>query len=190
MWKSCYEVEALSCDNRIIDLEVTLGLLKLFLSCVYGDPVRSRRNLVWDKLISIGINRDSAWTLIGDFNELMSNGENLGGAVREESTFWAFRNMAEACKIKEHISHGNTLSWAGKRDRVWVQCRLDRSFGNDEWFRLFPRSKTKYMDMRVSDHRPICLEFSLEVEDRNRGRFFFEKRMIGKRGVEEAIARA
>ena len=131
MWKSSYVVEVLSCDNRIIDLKITLGSMKFFLTCVYGNLVTGRRNLVWDKLISIGIQCDAAWCLIGDFNELMHNGEKLGGTVRSESTFWDFRNMAEACKIKEHISHGNLLSWAGKRDQVWVQCRLERSFRND-----------------------------------------------------------
>ena len=46
------------------------------------------------------------------------------------------------------------------------------------------------MDMRASDHRPTRLEFSLEIEEKNRCQFFFDKRLIGKRGVEEAIAKA
>ncbi|KAF2587903.1 hypothetical protein F2Q70_00040825 [Brassica cretica] len=98
--------------------------------------------------------------------------------------------MADTCKIREHTSHGNILSWAGKRDNAWVQCRLDRSFGNDEWFHLFPRSKTEYIDMRSSDHRPIRLNFALEVEEKHKGHFFFDKRMMGRRGVDEAIARS
>lgn len=127
--------------------------------------------------------------LIGDFNELRSNDEKLSGAIREESTFWDFQNMADNCKIREHTSHGNHLSWAGWRDKVWVQCRLDRSFGNDAWFRLFPRSKAEYMEMRESDHRPLRLNFALEVEEKHKGRFFFDKRLFGKKGFEEAIAR-
>ncbi|KAL0652204.1 hypothetical protein Bca4012_094895 [Brassica carinata] len=185
MWKSCYEVEALSKDYMIIDLKVNLGSLSFFLTCVYGDPMRGRRRAVWEKLISVGVNRDEAWMLIGDFNELMNNSEKLGGAIREESTFWDFRNMAEACKIKEHISVGNSLSW---RDKVWVQCRLDRSFGNDEWFHIFLRSKAVYMGMRTVEHRLLRLSFAYEPEEQNRGRFFFDKRMVGKRGVKEAVA--
>lgn len=145
---------------------------------------------MWEKLMNIGIQRDEAWILIGDFNELMHNGEKLGGVIREESTFWDFRNMAEACKIREHTSYGNFLSSAGWRDKVWVQCRLDRSSGNDAWFKLFPRSKSEYLEMRTSDHRPVRLSFALEVEEKHRGQFFFDKRLIGKRGVEEAIARS
>ncbi|WZZ26944.1 hypothetical protein YC2023_010345 [Brassica napus] len=97
--------------------------------------------------------------------------------------------MAEACKIREMRFKGNSLFWAGKRDNVWIQCRLDRSFGNDAWFRLFPQSSTEYMSMWPSDHRPLRIEFALEPESLQRGRFYFDKRMFGKRGVEEAIIR-
>lgn len=90
MWKRSYEVEVLSMDNRIIDLKVTIGSLVFFLTCVYGDPVRGRRKWVWEKLINIGIQRDEAWVLVGDFNELRHHEEKLGGAIREESTFWDF----------------------------------------------------------------------------------------------------
>ncbi|XP_048608923.1 uncharacterized protein LOC125584472 [Brassica napus] len=97
--------------------------------------------------------------------------------------------MAEACKIREMRFKGNSLSWAGKRDNVWIQCRLDRSFGNDAWFRLFPQSSTEYMSMWPSDHRPLRIEFALEPESLQRGRFYFDKRMFGKRGVERSLIR-
>ncbi|KAL0749510.1 hypothetical protein Bca101_031513 [Brassica carinata] len=132
MWKDSYNVEILSSDKRIIDMKASYGSLSFFLSCVYGDPVVARRKAVWDRLVAIGLLRDEAWILAGDFNELMSGEEKVGGSERSESTFWDFRNMAQNCKLKEIRSSGNVLSWCGKRDTVWVQCRLDRSFGNDE----------------------------------------------------------
>lgn len=189
LWKDCYKVEILSSDKRIIDLKVEFGSVNFFLTCVYGDPVTENRHRVWERLESIGVARDNAWVLIGDFNELLDNSEKLGGPERHESTFWDFRNMVENCKIKEVRSSGNVLSWVGWRNNIWVQCRLDRSFGNDSWFRLFPRSNLEYLDMWPSDHRPIVLSFSLEPEDRGKGRFYFDKRMVGKAGIEEAIAR-
>lgn len=119
--------------------------------------------------------------LVWDFNELMHNGEKLGGPARNESTFCDFRNMAEACKIREMRFKGNTLSWYGKRDNVWVQCRLDKSFGSDKWFRLFPKSSTEYMNMWPSEHHPLRVGFALEPENLQRGRFYFNKQMFGKR---------
>ncbi|KAF3553723.1 hypothetical protein F2Q69_00011738 [Brassica cretica] len=117
------------------------------------------------------------------------SGKKSGGAVRAESSFWDFWHMTSSCKLRELQSFGNSLSWAGWRDRVWVQCRLDRSFGNDEWYNLFPRSQVEYMDMLSSDHRPIKVCFSYEPENVRRGRFYFDRRMLGKDGIEEAVRR-
>ena len=187
MWKDSYSVSVLSSDKRIIDMEVKLGSIKFFLTCVYGDPVTAKRQEVWDRLVDIGLVRDEAWILAGDFNELMSNEEKLGGAVRSDASFWNFRNMAENCKIRELRFSGNWLSWAGKRDNVCVQCRLDRSFGNNEWFSLFPRSNMEYLELWASDHRPIRICFALEKDDPSRNRFFFDKRFINKAGFEEVV---
>lgn len=130
--KDSYQVEVLSSDKRIIDLKVQLGSISFFLTCVYGDPVKTKRKEVWDRLVNISLRRDDAWLLAGDFNELVSNDEKSGGVIREESSFWDFRDMIQNCKLKEIRHTGNWLSWAGWRDKVWVQCRLDRSFGNSE----------------------------------------------------------
>jgi len=133
-WKSSFEVEVLEADKRIIDLKVRMGSLAFFLSCIYGDPVREHRKDVWDRLSTVGMVRNEPWVLVGDFNELLTAAEKVGGPDRHDSTFWDFRNLVDNCKIKEIKSSGNCLSWSGKRDNVWVQCRLDRSFGNNEWF--------------------------------------------------------
>lgn len=93
MWKDSYQVVVLSSDKRIIDLRISIGSTSFFLTLVYGDPVKARRREVWDRLTQIGLGRDDAWMLAGDFNELLSNDEKSGGAVREESSFWDFRDM-------------------------------------------------------------------------------------------------
>lgn len=187
MWKQCYNVSVLQEDKRIIDLQVGMGSLVFFITCVYGDPVKERRQAVWERLSDIGVRRNEPWLLVGDFNELLCNDEKVGGAIRCDSTFLDFRNMVDNCKIKDMRSTGNPLSWAGKRDNRWVQCRLDRSFGNDEWYRLFPRSHVEYMAMDGSDHRPFRIGFALESDEACKGRFFFDNRLVGKEGVEDAV---
>lgn len=47
----------------------------------------------------------------------------------------------------------------------------------------------KIMSMWPSDHRPLRIEFAMEPESLQRGRFYFDKQMVGRRGVEEAIIR-
>lgn len=49
MWKQCYKVTILQQDKRIIDLQVEMGSLTFYLTCVYGDPVTKK-----DRLSGIG----------------------------------------------------------------------------------------------------------------------------------------
>lgn len=46
------------------------------------------------------------------------------------------------------------------------------------------------MEIWPSDHRPILLSFVLEEAVRGSGRFYFDKRMIGKERIEEAVRNA
>ncbi|CAD5330779.1 unnamed protein product [Arabidopsis thaliana] len=113
----------------------------------------------------------------------------MGGPLRNESSFWDFRNMAHNCKLAEIRSSGNWFSWAGWRDKIWIQCRLDRSFGNDEWFQLFPRAHMEYLDMWASDHRPILITFASEQSVNAKGRFCFDKRWLSKPGIVDVVKR-
>lgn len=139
-------MEILHASSRIIDTRVKIEGLRFYMSFIYGDPVRQRRHVVWELLRDISLNRDGGWLLIGDFNELMNNSEKLGGPAREESSFFDFRAVKSDCRLKEPPCSGDMFSWAGVREitinrvmeKVWIQCRLDRAFGNAEWFRLFP----------------------------------------------------
>lgn len=163
---------------------------------MYGDPVRRRRVTVWNELKDIGLNRTGGWFLAGDFNELVNNSEKVGGPPRQESSFFDFRAMARDCRLKEIPSSGNRLSWGGVKEimdnglkeKVWVQCRLDRAFGNAEWFRIFPQSHTVYLEKTGSDHRPIFTSLA-NIGQRRTGRFMFDKRWCKKPEITEVICR-
>ncbi|XP_010451797.1 PREDICTED: uncharacterized protein LOC104733977 [Camelina sativa] len=106
-WKDSYQVEVLVADSRIVDTKVTKGSISFYITYVYGDPVRHLRPQVWERLTRIGIQRDEAWMLTGDFNEIMDNSEKLGGPRRPESSFYPFRTMARNCRVKETPSYGS-----------------------------------------------------------------------------------
>ncbi|KAJ4881733.1 Endonuclease/exonuclease/phosphatase protein [Raphanus sativus] len=104
--------------------------------------------------------------------------------------------LARNCRLKEIPSSGNRLSWGGVREvltnglkeKVWVQCRLDRAFGNAEWFSLFPQAHTLYLDKTGSDHRPIFTSLANSGQRRT-GRFTFDKRWCKKPEIATVIKR-
>jgi len=186
LWKASYEVEVLDSDKRIIDTKIKLGSLWFFASFVYGDPVWNSRQEVRDNLINIGLTRNEPWFVVGDLNEIWDNSEKLGGPARDESSFLPFRNMVRDCRLRDIPFSGNKFSWAGKRNDMWIQIRLDRALGNSEWFHLFPRVHSEYLERVGSDHRPLLTRFVNENQSFS-GRFMFDKRWISKPETIEVV---
>ncbi|XP_010436306.1 PREDICTED: uncharacterized protein LOC104720031 [Camelina sativa] len=185
-WKSSVKVDFRYVDKNMLDAQVQFGDSNFFVSCIYGDPDRRNRSHVWERLSRLGIGRRERWCMFGDFNEIMHNGEKNGGPRRCDNEFKPFNDMLKVCDMVELPSQGNSFMWAGRRGEHWMQCRLDRAFGNTEFIKQFPASNQGFMDLRGSDHRPVLIKL-LSSQDSYRGQFRFDKRFLFKEEVKTII---
>ncbi|XP_010412832.1 PREDICTED: uncharacterized protein LOC104699194 [Camelina sativa] len=174
-------------SNRLIDVELHYKGTTIFLTFVYGDPVPKNRDGVWERLTRIGLDRDSPWFLIGDFNELKGNHEKRGGKLRSASSFVPFNTMIRHCGLLEFPALGDTLSWRGWRDKKPIRCRLDRAFANEQWHDLFTDSFTEYLPRIASDHMPVLAVLEDKVR-RGKSSFRFDRRWLDKDGLFRAIS--
>ena len=117
--------------------------------------------------------------MIGDFNEILSNSEKRGGPLRVESSFLPFRNLLATCDMYEVGSSGNGFTWGGTRNNQWIQCKLDRCFGNPAWFSMFPTAHQWFLEKLGSDDQPVLVEFT---QDKS---FFKEQFRFDKRWAED-----
>ena len=74
-----YQVKILYSSNRMIDIEAVTNGKQVFLTFVYGDPVQTLREQVWERLTRYGLARSEPWFIIGDLNEITGNHEKDGG---------------------------------------------------------------------------------------------------------------
>ncbi|KAG7556816.1 Zinc knuckle CX2CX4HX4C [Arabidopsis suecica] len=128
------------------------------------------------QISALGVNRKEPWCMIGDFNDMLSNKDKLGGPLRLLSSFRPFKDMLNTCDMHELGSTGNSFTWGGKRNYQWIQCKLDRCFGNSAWFSMFPNSHQWFLEKLGSDHRPVLVKF-IKDQELFRGQFRFDKRM-------------
>lgn len=182
-------MDILAADKNILDVAVVFGNFKFYLSCIYGNPRSDLRHLVWERVTRLGLQRTEPWCMFGDFNEILHNGEKLGGPRRSEKSFEDFGNMISTCDMSELPGKGNCYTWGGRRSDLWIQCKLDRSFGNKEWFKLFPTANQLFLEKKGSDHRPVLLHL-LSSQDTYRGSFRFDRRMLHQPWVLESIKEA
>ena len=97
--------------------------------------------------------------------------------------------MLKICDMLEVVGSGDGFTWAGKRYQKDIQCKLDRCFGNKEWKRMFHQASQVFMERLGSDHRPVLVNL-LSENERRRGSFRFDKRMVGMCRVAETIKEA
>lgn len=178
-WKNSLEVDVKFSDKNLLDVHVLFGSYGFFVSCVYGDPSENRKQYLWERLSRIGTNRRDNWCMFGDFNDILHNGDKIGGSDRSDSVYGHFNDMIQTCEMVELPSTGNSFTWAGKKYDLWIQSKLDRCFANKEWFRTFPVSNQAFLAKRESDHRPVLISL-VDSKEIYKGSFRFDKRLLNK----------
>ncbi|XP_018479618.1 uncharacterized protein LOC108850618 [Raphanus sativus] len=181
MWKREVSVEV-----KFADKSVRFRGQCFFVTFVYGEPSQQGKKKVWERLMRLGAGRKESWGLLGDFNEILHNGEKIGGPNRGANSFLDFAQMIQVCEMKELTGFGDSFPWAGVRYKKYIQCKLDRCFGNKQWRNVFQNSTQTFMERLGSDHRPVMVNLMSE-QDSRRSDFRFDKWMVGKNRVEETI---
>ena len=100
------------------------------------------------------------WVLLGDFNDMLSDDEKLGGLPVNRTHISAFRNCMDKCGLIDLGFHGLYFTWTNESP-VWqttIKEQLNRGLGNAEWLMLFPTTEIHHLFRVKSDHCPILLK--------------------------------
>lgn len=95
---------------------------------------------------------------MGDFNEIISEGEKEGGRARFRSLILNFQHTLEDCRLIDLGFVGNKYTWCNNHmDESWTRLRLDRGIATDSWRNLFSEAKIFNLLTVASDHIPIII---------------------------------
>lgn len=120
----------------------------MFLSFMVAD-----RMLVWDQVRTIASLMNESWLCIGDFNDLLSQGDKLGGnphVIRRVLNFQLFVSDRE---LVELVAKGAQFTWCNQRvGEAHIKERFDRALGNLAFKDEFPDALVFHVEPIASDH--------------------------------------
>ncbi|XP_065630930.1 uncharacterized protein LOC112006522 [Quercus suber] len=162
LWKSdVVEVTQLAKTEQEIHVVVKVHACNSswLLSSIYASPRLEERKLLWNNLASIAPMHELPWLMLGDFNELLSNGDKLGGNPLNPRRVQMFKDCLDTCGMVDLGFHGPRFTWINKREEGhFIQERLDRGFANSEWRSLHPEAAVHHLARTHSDHCPVLLK--------------------------------
>ncbi|KAG6664002.1 hypothetical protein CIPAW_02G061300 [Carya illinoinensis] len=160
LWRDDVEAEVMSYTNNHISLLIKGGYERkdwIFTS-FYGNLITVKRRESWKLLKALKPQGSIGCLCVGNFNEVLSNGEKCGGAVRPFTHIKTFRGAIEESGLTNMGFIGNNCTWSnGRQGKAFTKERIDRVFYNLKWSKGFPSSKLYTLLALSSYHCPLLI---------------------------------
>ncbi|KAL0927368.1 hypothetical protein M5K25_001532 [Dendrobium thyrsiflorum] len=139
-----------------------------FLSIVYASNLQSDRVCLWDNLKEIRPDSNMPWIILGDFNCCRFPFEKSGGSSLSASQTWDFNSFIFDAGLMDLASKGLNFTWFNQRPSDPIHLKLDRMLINETWLEKYPHSFYEVANPICSDHSPIILHPSHQLQIKHR----------------------
>ncbi|KAL5184132.1 Transposon TX1 uncharacterized protein [Glycine soja] len=151
-------------------------------------PTRDRehRRVIWKDLEHLHSTIQGPWCVIGDFNNVASANDRIGGRMVTENEYIDLKEMMNVAGLSEMESIGDYFTWSNKHNVGTIYSRINRVLGNVKWFQDRLDYHLKILPPSVSDHALLCVEGKMQPKNKTR-RFKFYNCMVNMIGYEEVV---
>lgn len=105
---------------------------------IYGPTAANLKPTFFQELRSINVHSVGEWTVLGDFNVLLS-ADNKTGPTTSISDILKFREVVHELGLVDLPILNKSFTWTNGRCAPTLE-RLDRAFVSSDWLLAFPRS--------------------------------------------------
>ena len=123
------------------------------------------------KLAALNRKFQLPWLCFGDFNEILSREEKLGGALRSQRQMDGFKEVVNVCGFKDLGYNSPDFTWCNN----CVYLRLDRAFATNDWINMFSGTRVLHLIDSTFDHCTLLIANTIAVQPPRKRRFHFEE---------------
>ena len=102
-WKENVVVNIISSSRNVIHTKIDSVSPNFpdYITFIYGPPIENERMLIWDQLRRMASSIVGSWLCVGDFNDLLSQGEKMGGNPHVLRRILNFQLLVSDCELME-----------------------------------------------------------------------------------------
>lgn len=159
-WRDKNTAQVLGYSVNHIDVVIKLhNMIEWRLPGLHGEPNHSIRHNTWSLLRNLNEILTLPWCVIGDFNNILNNGEKRGGKPYPNFLLEGFNKVVLDCYLTDLDLTRHQFTWEKSRGfPSWTEIRLDRDMVNSKWWDAFQSTQLFNLKITISDHSLIFMQ--------------------------------
>jgi len=155
-WKEEWNGEVIRYNIQHLTMKFRYYNKEIMITSVYARCDALERLELWEELEGLTEVQNIPWLVGGDFNVIMNEEEKQGGMDFTQYEALDFGQCINNCALMELKYSGSKFTWwNGRIEGGCIFKRLDRVFGNQEFFDILPSSEVIHQVREGSDHAPL-----------------------------------
>ena len=162
MWKFGVDIKVVEYNKNLIAVKVSDQCVEWLLVGFYGPPYHSKKKKAWGDLFALLESHQGLWAIMGDFNYIVNEEEQLGGNRGGSLATNYLKELLFELNAVDLGYSGNKYTWVGgKWGKASIKRRLDRGVASISWRLAYPRATITHLGAIKSDHAPILMDTNL-----------------------------
>ncbi|XP_058762288.1 uncharacterized protein LOC131635665 [Vicia villosa] len=124
------------------------------ITVIYAQNQLQQRQDLWRNLKRTTLTIQDLWMVIGDFNNVLSTNDRIGGNKVKDSEYLDMTSMMKDSGMFAHDTRGQHFTWSNGV----VYSRIDHALCNKQWLLQYPECEIEVLKAHISDHHPLKVE--------------------------------